>query len=280
MSAILDVRRYRLRALLAFLLISGFLAFVLVRNEEARSSGAEIVLETRPIDPRDTFFGHYAILNYNISPVRDAYDLMTPALRKAALDQWRAYQAAPRESRTIPENSAYAVLKEVGPYHAIEAIVSDIDKARSHDSPFLSASWRVYSDYNCIEKQAPEDGSKERCWRPHVSVILPERYYADPETAKSLEARMREVRQFQRQLGIFENCEKLRSEASEGDPAPKECDGVMAPPDAPPEFGIILSVSDIGEAVIKGVFFDGRKIYDSLRGPRITGGDLGEATER
>jgi hypothetical protein len=37
-----------------------------------------------------------------------------------------------------------------------------------------------------------------------------------------------------------------------------------------PEYGVILSVSDRGDAVIKGLYLDGQRLYDSLTGPRLT----------
>jgi hypothetical protein len=52
------------RAAIGLAVILGGLGWMALTHETARSSGREVILQTNPVDPRDVFFGHYAILNY------------------------------------------------------------------------------------------------------------------------------------------------------------------------------------------------------------------------
>jgi uncharacterized membrane-anchored protein len=57
-------RHFPFLAALAFLL--AVLSFTIVSNERVVAQGDRIILETRPIDPRDLFRGEYVILRYAI----------------------------------------------------------------------------------------------------------------------------------------------------------------------------------------------------------------------
>ena len=266
----------RLRALVALLLISGFLAFVLVGNERARSGGEEIILDTQPIDPRDIFFGNYATLSYRIERERNDYELLSSPLKNKVLVDLE--KRAREESRGYygEEQHGYALVKAGEPFHGVERVVGDMDEARRSDLPFLAVSWRPSFRQDCKTDKPQQLTHEGRCWRGDVNLRfdLPDRYYADPETAQRLETLVRASRNFERETRRFENCEKARLEASDGVPLSSDCEERTERPKAPPEFGIILSVDNKGEAVIKGVYLDGRKVYDTLSGPRITADDL------
>jgi hypothetical protein len=59
------------RAAIGLAVILLGLGWMTFNHETARSSGREVVLQTNPVDPRDVFFGHYAILNYRDFGDRD-----------------------------------------------------------------------------------------------------------------------------------------------------------------------------------------------------------------
>lgn len=258
-----NIGLYRWRGVLAFVVVAALLGIMLVQNERARSGGYEIILETQPIDPRDIFFGHYAILSYNLlraEPDR-IYAAMEPALIEAS--QARFDSAAEEQSEPV---EVYVRLESDGLYHRISGITADNDAARSGDAPFLTAELRLVVPYGCVR----DEGA--RCWNPVITIDLPSRYYADKDTALALQSRQGDSARQAQARREYEECEAAR--AISGADVPQRCADMTEPPETPPDFGVILSTSTAGEAVIKGVYHDGRKFYDTLTGLRITKTDL------
>lgn len=68
----------RTRVLLLLVLSTVFLIAMAVNEQIRRSTGAEIVLRTRPVDPRDLLRGAYVALAYEVERV-NLRDLPTPA---------------------------------------------------------------------------------------------------------------------------------------------------------------------------------------------------------
>lgn len=70
--------RYLLVAALAVAIVQiGFLVTMITGRAAILRDGAEIVLETQPVDPRDLLRGDYVVLGYNISTL--PADLIQPA---------------------------------------------------------------------------------------------------------------------------------------------------------------------------------------------------------
>ena len=267
--------QFRLRALLAFLLIGGFLLFGVFKNESARSNGAEIVLETRPIDPRDVFFGHYAILSYDI-------EALGPARVFALLDDEMKAEARRRIESDVTETGrrrftfdaepVFVSLEKRGAFHVPLLITQNLTKAAISGTAVLKARWRP--DAHFRECEEGRTAGIDCAWTVSISLDLPDRYYADKETALALENRQRDAQRIVREQRRFEQCERALAEG-EGGTVVNNCDGATAP-EAAERFGVILSVSDAGDAVIKGVMLGEERIYDSLTGPRLTTEDLAQ----
>lgn len=261
---------FRLRALLALLLVSGFFIFAIYKNEAARSGGAEIVLETRPIDPRDIFFGHYAILSYDIQarPPAQSYALMDDAFKAEAKRLVDDNQNLSRYPTKEESSSAYLVLIKDGEFHRAQFATLDMAKAQASGNPFIKAGWAPFRHHRkCENDQIP---GADCDWGVSITPILPGRYYADKETALAVEDRQREAQRAVQQQRQFDDCERRRASLDEGESAPRGCEDVIAPPSEAEKFGVVLSVSSTGEAVIKGVVFGDQKVIDSLAGPRLT----------
>jgi len=64
--------------ILILALQSAWVLYTVATQEHALREGAVILLETRPVDPRDLLRGDYVILNYKISSI--ATNLFSPAL--------------------------------------------------------------------------------------------------------------------------------------------------------------------------------------------------------
>ncbi|MDR7146939.1 GDYXXLXY domain-containing protein [Rhizobium sp. BE258] len=73
MSAIVSSRnpatRYMVAALIAAGLQTAVLGYIIESRAAILRSGAEVVLKTAPVDPRDFLRGDYVVLNYDISSV-------------------------------------------------------------------------------------------------------------------------------------------------------------------------------------------------------------------
>lgn len=260
---------FRWRALLAYLLIGGFLLFSVYKSEAARAGGAEIILETRPIDPRDIFFGHYAILGYDIQSLTpgQSYELMDAAFKAEADKQSKA----PDEERPYNQfqsTPAYIVLKKDGGFDRADFATLDLANAQAAGKVFLKANWSVSPQ---LKKCEADLARGDDCgWRVSIFPDLPGRYYADKETALALQNLQRDAQLFAREQPQFDDCERPRAAAGENDPAPSQCANAAAPPSEAEKFGVVLSASRTGEAVIKGIVFGDQKAIDSLTGPRLT----------
>ncbi len=77
---------FAIRAAVVALALSGVLFWMIWDRAQLLRTGREIVLKTRPVDPRDIFKGHYARLEYDISrmPVEKV-----AGLRKAWVEKGR-----------------------------------------------------------------------------------------------------------------------------------------------------------------------------------------------
>jgi hypothetical protein len=236
-----------LRSAVILLLVLSVFAGLVWRAESARRMGTEVVLETRPIDPRDVFFGHYAILNYTLSGT-NIYEHADAALR-----------AAIQEGLTSGK-SVYVALRRHGSFHRPVAASLDRD-ALPQDLPVLRG--RVASG----AESCAEDGLEGDCSdRLRLDWDLPGRYYADPETAMALESEGRRIRLWRRcygpdapndpQEGMQRGCERVDED----------------PPFA--AIGVILSVDEEGRAVLAGLYLAGdRRLLETLTGPRLVPGN-------
>ena len=234
---------YLARAALGLAVILAFLGWMTVRHEQARSSGVEVVLQTYPIDPRDVFFGHYAVLSY-----RDFGTSDVPL-------GW------PLEQGLEPGDTMYFALTPAGEFHQPGEAFASPEEALSQGGPVLKAY--LHTPY------VPEGETPDVYF---ARFDLPRQYFADPETALALQADLQRARDLQRQRDDWEQCldfQEFEPEEFERAYNCEDFDPANEPTADIPEYGVILSVSDTGEAVIKGLYLDGDRAMDTLTGPRL-----------
>ncbi len=63
---------FAVRALAVLLVLTLALSFMVAERIKILTKGTEIILKTKPVDPRDFFRGHYARLNFDISETPNA----------------------------------------------------------------------------------------------------------------------------------------------------------------------------------------------------------------
>lgn len=106
------------RPLLKFLLCAGIPLLILVSMTVTPlltlAYGQQIMIKTRPVDPRDVFRGDHVILSYDINEISIE---KAPAVFKDE-DQWQKLYLKP----------LYVVLKKEGDYHVVESAVFEKPK--------------------------------------------------------------------------------------------------------------------------------------------------------
>ncbi|WP_421860860.1 GDYXXLXY domain-containing protein [Oceanicaulis sp.] len=232
------------RAAIGLAVILAGLGWMTLSHETARSSGRDVIFQTNPVDPRDVFFGHYAILNYRDFGDRD---VSVP---------WRD----PRGFQN--GETVYVALTPSEQFETPGAVFATLEEATATGVPVLKAE--------LVEAYAPIGEDPEVFW---LRFDLPEQYFADPETAIALQTDFETANAMQGRRDRWETCRDLQQTAPDQFEQSWMCedfDLADEPRADIPEYGVILSVSDQGEAVIKGLYLDGRRLYDSLTGPRLT----------
>lgn len=248
------------RALIAFGIVVLALGVLVGRAEMARRGGEEIVLETRPIDPRDVFFGHYAILSYAIGG-ENHYAQTDDALR------------ATIEAGEAPGRDAFVAFEKGGRFHT-PAVVSLDRGALPQGMPVLRAEIGQARADRCAVGVGESDEARCRGIL-RLRYELPSRYYADPKTALALQDRSREARSLEADRRRWAQCHGPDAMTDPDTRAGQRCDRVPADDPAvgsasEAPFGIILSAGARGDAVIRGLILDDRRVIDSLSGPRLT----------
>lgn len=234
---------YLVRAALGLAVILALLGWMTLSNERARSSGDEVILQTYPIDPRDVFFGHYATLRYRDFVPRDVQ------------------LAWPVEQGMEEGESVFVTLTASGAFHKAGASFATLDEALAEGLPVLRA-----------ELVAPYLREDESIEFYYARFDLPHQYFADPDTAMALQDAFQTASTMQRQRDAWEECTALSQTSPEEFAQSWRCEDINLD-DEPtadiPRYGAILSVSDTGEAVIKGLYLDGERVIDSLTGSRL-----------
>lgn len=232
------------RAAIGLAVILLGLGWMTFNHETARSSGREVVLQTNPVDPRDVFFGHYATLRYR--------DFNDTDMRLT----W------PVEQGLETGDVVYFSLATSGPFHQPRASFATLEEAAAEGVPLLKAE--LFSTRGYVEETTEAFFAR---------FDLPHQYFSDPETALALQTEFQVANAMQRQRDTWEECTALHERSPEEFEQSWRCEDINLA-DEPtadiPEYGVILSVSDTGEAVIKGLYLDGQRLYDSLTGPRFT----------
>ena len=234
---------YLARAALGLAVILALLGWMTLTHERARSSGTEVVLQTYPIDPRDVFFGHYAVLSYRDFNAGD-YRLTWPA-----------------EAGLEAGDTVYFTLTRSGVFYRPGNSFATLEEAAAFGRPVLKAE--LFEGYGVLDEE-PEAF--------HARFDLPRQYFADPETALALQDDFQTATQMQSQRDNWEHCRDLQQSDPERFEQAWMCedfDPANEPTDDIPEYSVILSVSDTGKAVIKGLYLDGERVIDSLTGPRL-----------
>lgn len=118
MSAVLSSprsgRRYLVAAIIAAVLQTAILGYIIESRAAILRSGADVVLKTAPVDPRDFLRGDYVILNYDISSV--PVSTVKGGLPKDAGEQvlWVRLRPQPDGFWAIAESSFTALMPETG----------------------------------------------------------------------------------------------------------------------------------------------------------------------
>lgn len=216
-----------LRAWLAVAVLTVPVVYFVAANLMARHGGTEIVLETAPVDPRDVFFGHYAVLNYP----RD--DIQMPETWKA---DGRTTYRIPRGARL-----AYRVENE----RLKERIVPPADALQPGE-----LSFRL-------------DAGEHSSWQS-PRVTLPSSYFADPKTALALERYVQEAeREIANERRAFLEAEQERADAA-GEEFDRSAAWQRFEETAPNRSRVILSMHDGGRFRIKGLIIDGVEYRESF----------------
>jgi hypothetical protein len=232
------------RAAIGLAVILLGLGWMTFNHETARSSGREVVLQTNPVDPRDVFFGHYAILNYREFGPRDVQVAVSDDPDLAVGD------------------TVYVPLIQSGAFYTPGEVFAAREDAAATGAPILKAE--------LIEGYVIRDEDDDALW---VRFDLPSQYFADPETAIALQSDFQTANAMQGRRDRWETCRNLQQTAPDQFEQSWMCedfDLADEPTSDIPKYGVILSVSDRGDAVIKGLYLDGQRLYDSLTGPRLT----------
>jgi hypothetical protein len=154
--------RWRLALALAILIVAAIALTAL--SETRRHSGDEYVLEIEPYDPRDMFFGHYAVIRFEqeIAEFPEAWCTGTESCSEI----------------TIPEGA--------------EALVSFEDR-RIKVTGYLEAGHKHAGPENAVPIPA---GLSQSSFRLADRLFtLPDRYYADQVTSLALENAIRDMQQ-------------------------------------------------------------------------------------
>ena len=232
------------RAAIGLAVILSGLGWMTLNHETARSSGREVILQTNPVDPRDVFFGHYAILNYREFGPRDVQVALSDDPDLAVGD------------------TVYVPLIQSGAFYTPGEVFAAREDAAATGAPILKAE--------LIEGYVIRDEDDDALW---IRFDLPGQYFADSETAIALQTDFQTAIAMLRRREQWETCRDLQRNAPAEFEESWRCedfDLADEPTSDIPEYGVILSVSDTGDAVIKGLYLDGQRLYDSLTGPRLT----------
>jgi len=92
-----------LRAVTVMIILAITLSAMIFQRLNILTNGAEVVLKTKPVDPRDLFKGHYARLNFDISET----------VKPAHLENKRFKKGDKVFLRLIRTENNYWVIKEV-----------------------------------------------------------------------------------------------------------------------------------------------------------------------
>jgi len=163
---------------------------------------------------------------------------------------------------------AYVALIRKGRFHEIGLLTLDIEEAAAMG---VVQKVRTYASRN----RRCKDDLKENGVCPaklSIQFDLPRRYYADEETALTLQDKARAAGNQAGAERRYERCLERRAKALENTQTANvpDCKKPQTNNAADIRFGVILSVSEKGEAVIKGVEFDNQRVIDSLKGPRLS----------
>ncbi len=213
---------------------TGFLLWMVVGHERARSNGDEVILDMEPVDPRSLFRGYYVIIStplhrlaYKDIPAHKPFKKgdrifvsFAPATTKCTAP-CDANQPATNQSATPKTINIQAVDTTVGTQ---EPVLEDQSLA-SQESPLIitALSHVKPAEGTFLQGRVSwASSSPENKTRYRVKYNI-ESYFADKSGAKMLEDKIEDS--------------KMR---------------------------IILSVDDKGNAVIRGLEIDGTRLIDKL----------------
>ncbi len=226
--------RIRLRAVAVSIFALSVLAAMVHANERARSQGVELILRAEVRGPSSSFAGEHARLTYT-----DNGSLA------AGLDGSGALRAefGPEPNSRDERKAVIAFARGASWYDAPAAVGPGSDRTAFGGAPTLVATARWGWRYD----------RGERLDEPRITLrmALPERYFADPQTARALDEAIRARNSW---------LSARRQAALEDRP--------FSEPE-PGRIGVILSLPPGGGApVIKGLIIGDERFDDTLTGPR------------
>jgi len=146
-------------------------------------------------------------------------------------------------------------------FHVPGDVFPTLQAATTNGDPVLKA--------RLVEAYAPQGDDPDVF---HLYFDLPDQYFADPETAIALQTEFQASNTLQRARDRWESCSQIQQDTTDISDPNGLCEGfdpLREPTRTIPQHGVILSVSQAGDGVIKGLYLDGERVYDTLGGPRL-----------
>ena len=222
---------YPLRVLVTTALLSAILAWIVWDRVQLLRTGTEIVLRTRPIDPRSLFRGHYVRLAYDIGVLKtDKVKTEGEFRRRDRI--FVLLKPGPGGTRIARSAQKTPPRKEAGPYLAGTVLGAGIVLEQDEEREKLRRELLACTDTAC---------------RKAVTAAL-----------KKLRKQPRKIRK----CGA-RSCQSLRiSYGLERYFVPKERAMALEKQRAKQALAVIVRVSPFGIGAISGLMINGQKIYD------------------
>jgi hypothetical protein len=227
------------RPALAIVLLMTFTVFLLATNAIARNTGKEIILQVEPIDPRDMFFGHYSIISYT----GEAAD--PPERWKIAADEDNSGGGQVGYS---PPSGAGAVMSFAGNMVRVLSYEDTRPAELPEDAVFV-----------------PITSPLHRWQRPTSFLQLPDRYYADQDTAQALDRYLAGIRRDENERRRALMDEETAAAEAQGRTPDFEAVNAQLAGEQPLNFAI-LAYHSPDKIRLKGLIVGDREYRDNLWG--------------
>ncbi len=222
---------FPLRVLVTTILLSAILAWIVWDRVNLLRTGTEIVLKTRPIDPRSLFRGHYVRLEYEVGRIKT--------------DRVRV-------SGKFKRHDPVFVRLEPGPDGYWGAVSVQKTPPRKNTGLYLSGS--VYRVGVVLE----QDAQREELHRKLRACTTP----LCRKTARTALAKLNKQPRRIKQCGTLA-CQSLQVHYGlERYFVPKHRARALEKKRDQQSLAVLVRVSPFGVGAISGLMIDGKKIYD------------------